>query len=699
MIKKTVISENNISSFLGGFDRVFLSKCLTKVNNFSGIAEFLNSHNLKKRSVLLLKNDLVFVYTNNKSFIEKLNNYDLLFKKGDGSIPNLNSDSFNAAKNLSSKYKLLFIFGDSNNASSLAQKLYDENLTASVVTFNNNIINIFSFTNDEEKIDIELNVKGSCDDVVINFYKDDDSANKNLNYLTVKHSYFGNNKAIFSVNKSELISYNKLRVFCRCGNNVRVSPTENFLLLDDFKWTISFKNEHELICSKTNSEFTTSDFSTDKFDNDINYVKFNYYGGQSVALPKTSFIKGEKLQENSVVYDKNHNRILLKRALGSGGEGTVYSTDKIGTVVKIFKSNQNDDIKRQKIEFMANNQLNNDLIVWPKQSVYDSNQNFVGFTMNSAEGQDLGRFVNATIHDTSFNILKVDKKTILKMIISILTTLNFLHKRNIIVGDIKLENLIIKNSDPTRVYFVDCDSYQIDKFPATKVSYGFEPPELLGKKVDLIYRTFENENYATFTLLFMILTKGCKPYEQLNTEDPYQKLASEGLFPYSLDADQTKIKARKGYPIVNWSHFPSYIKEAFINVGLNTGKYFTPKNRLGSEKWLSLFKQYLSDLEKGRLNKDPNANVGICDPRDPVLDYSLVNIEELKEYNETKCSMNLKDLIQLFINDIGNNYGEVDTNKVYYSLRNNGTFKSSNVEFILRKNIGVMFMVECKAVV
>ena len=700
MIVSNKISKNSVPSIFANYDRIIITKEAFSSNASIALTNFLVSSNSANNKILFTKKDYEFLTVNNAPLLKSLEKYNLFFKTKSNTIPLIGDNYLDFAKNLWKKYRMLFVFGNLSQAKDFVETLCKLNLkNCDSVLFTNS--EFYKVENKEEEIECQINavVLCPCDKLEIQFYRENNVvyAQGKLTKidLNVKESN-QNGKFSFRVNKHDLFSVSKMLFKLTYNGIAKYSDPLNVNYIEEVNFQIkSSLTSSKLSCINLNNN-DNFDNEASYYENDQNIIKYPYYGGQKVSLPEGKLIRTEQIGEGSIVKDSKGNRIKLIKELGDGGEGIVYSTDQPNRVIKIFKSfgNNNTDVKQQRIEFMTRNQLNNPLIVWPKDSIYDLNGNFAGFSMDNAAGLSLKKFIGAVKGEKTFSILDVSKETILKMIISILNNIRFLHKRNIIIGDIKLENFVIKNNDPTKVYFVDCDSYQIDKYPATKISDGYGAPELPNNVAEY-YRTFENEYYAIFALLFIILMKGVTPYQQVGTELKEFEKAKLGMFPYSLDYRETEKKGRRGYPIPNRSHLPSYIKKAFINVGLKNGENFEPKKRLSENDWLLYFNQYLKDLQTGRLSRDKDANVGIVDARDTPIDYSLVDIEMVKNITIKKRSFSLLMIIQDVIREAKRTFSSSEITSLYQNLKDSGFCKMNDITFRMIKNIGAVFIVEC----
>lgn len=373
--------------------------------------------------------------------------------------------------------------------------------------------------------------------------------------------------------------------------------------------------------------------------------KLKYRGGELIPpsiYSNESYTIDALPKEGGKVYTQNKTVILISDYLGDGGEGIVYKTSRKNEVVKLIKPDNKSNIKvnvQKRLEQMVQMKITNPNIIWPIDTVYNEKGQFVGFTMKLIAGIDLKRFTSSivkNVNDNSdeVNINDIDKKSLCKIILSILDTITYLHDKNIVIGDIKLENFMIKDNDITNIYFIDCDSYQIGNYPSLLVSPGFIPPEIdpinLGKQ-NTRYRTFGNENFAIFSLIFHLVFRAKPPYSQQIHDDAYvaeSVRVTKGLFPYFLDKDKTLKHAPKGMEEPIWAHLPSYIKKAFINCANRNGENFGEANRMTPHQWKNLFTCYLQELNGPNLVKrDPLCNqyhYGLHDSIDyGYLDYPM----------------------------------------------------------------------------
>jgi len=308
---------------------------------------------------------------------------------------------------------------------------------------------------------------------------------------------------------------------------------------------------------------------------------------------------------SDTVQSKKYGSIKLTSLLSRGGEGEVYLLDQFPDLVcKIYKQGKLTDLKKQKLELMLAKPVNCPGICWPTDLVYNKKGEFVGYVMPKAAGVVLGNtlFIKPKLQKT---FPGWNRKDLAKLCIAILEKINYLHERNVIIGDINQLNILIKNSE--EVYFVDTDSYQIENFPCPVGMATFTPPELQKKhNFSDFLRSFENEYFSVATMLFMIMLPGKAPYDQLDGESIKDNILN-GDFSYPLKGISNK-KTPKGAWRFMWSHLNFNLKFAFYN-SFNKVKYlenkqqemvtpFRENKRLSCQQWINLFQEYLWFLNR-----------------------------------------------------------------------------------------------------
>lgn len=300
------------------------------------------------------------------------------------------------------------------------------------------------------------------------------------------------------------------------------------------------------------------------------------------------------------------NKLRLRQQIGFGGEGKVYVVDE-QQVAKIFEAKQCTNHKLEKLKKLIAKGLSCPGVCFPTKILYNSQGKFVGYLMPKAKGVKLQS--NYTIREELFKHLPGGKggkkEDMVQLAITILEKLKYLHARNLLVGDINLNNFMVVS--PKEVYLVDTDSYQVEDLPCVVGTPEFDAPELQEANYRAVMRTKGSENFALATLLFTLLLPG---------QFPYRRIGGAGIgsgikgmdFPYALKKG-VKGRVPKGDWLTIWDHLEPEVRSALYNTFKKGGKYATPQTRLGVQEWLKLLRNYLQLLKSGKLVKqDPMAN-------------------------------------------------------------------------------------------
>jgi len=308
------------------------------------------------------------------------------------------------------------------------------------------------------------------------------------------------------------------------------------------------------------------------------------------VIKNNSKIDIDKLPiESDIIRNGNAKKIQLKECIGSGGEGKIYKTD-TNMVCKIYKKDKLIKETEDKLKLMMSGKLNCSGITFPKELVY-SNDKFVGYLMNKAEGDILQSILIKPILFEKFPEWK--KLDLVKLSLKILKKIEYLHSKNIIIGDINLQNILLdKNQE---VYFVDTDSYQIENYPCKVGTILFTPPELQGKSYKEFLRTKKHENFAIATLLFMVLLPGKHPYSQQGGSTPKENI-KKGNFSYPLGKNSNRKTPNGPWRFI-WSHLSYSLKEAFFETFKNGKRY-------NVSDWIEILSQYKYSIESNFVSNE-----------------------------------------------------------------------------------------------
>ena len=323
----------------------------------------------------------------------------------------------------------------------------------------------------------------------------------------------------------------------------------------------------------------------------------------------------EDVEGTGVVYQPDGRAVHLLHRIGAGGEGTVFETDQGGVLCKVYHRSRLTKGAQRKIELMATRKVSNPAICWPLEVVRDSQGVFRGFVMPRASGEPLGHglFIPTVWLQRHPNWTR---RQSVRLAIRILEEIDYLHRMNVILGDINPMNILVK--DERTVFLVDCDSFQVQGFPCPVGSVNFVAPEIQGQDFGGFLRAREHELFAVATLLFMLMMPGKPPYSHQGGADGAANI-KKMHFPYPL-GEKGSRRVPEGAWRFCWSHLNRALKEAFH---ASFSERVQGQSRVTVREWIRLFKNYEITLSK---------NEDVFTGPNPALGYDLSILPHNKRY-------------------------------------------------------------------
>jgi len=309
------------------------------------------------------------------------------------------------------------------------------------------------------------------------------------------------------------------------------------------------------------------------------------------VLAPSRLSPSDALETGSTVYTRDPERkeILLGEVISSGGEGTVYKTNYPEIVCKLYHPEKLTSALQKKVERMTERSIPRKMkICFPQCAVYDSRCTFRGYLMLEAKGVKLQESVFSPAWLEAHP--EWTRLELVQLACTILDKIQYIHRMNLLVGDINSMNILVESSKS--VYWVDCDSFQVEGFPCPVGVPGYTAPELHGTNFSSQLRTMEQELFSAAILLFMIMLPGKHPYAHHGGGDPAENIR-KGRFPYPLG----EINANgvpEGKWRFCWSHLTRPLKERFFNTFHESG---FQKPRTTIEEWLKDFRLYRKALK------------------------------------------------------------------------------------------------------
>jgi DNA-binding helix-hairpin-helix protein with protein kinase domain len=209
----------------------------------------------------------------------------------------------------------------------------------------------------------------------------------------------------------------------------------------------------------------------------------------------------------------NNQPVSLTKQIANSGEGQVWETNLSGYLAKIYHDPTPARIAKLKV-MLANPPAdpmlshNHVSIAWVSDLLKDSNDKYLGFLMPAiADSKQLSSVYNPRLRKKvapGFNWYYLH--------VTVLNTawiIQSIHAKGYVLGDIKLENILVNNRAMTAV--IDTDSFQVrdpqsnQVYPCTVGSEGFTPPELLGKDFDTTNQTEIHDRFRLGVLIHYLL--------------------------------------------------------------------------------------------------------------------------------------------------------------------------------------------------
>jgi DNA-binding helix-hairpin-helix protein with protein kinase domain len=301
----------------------------------------------------------------------------------------------------------------------------------------------------------------------------------------------------------------------------------------------------------------------------------------------------------------SRERIEIREELAGGGEGSIYATNKPHLVAKIYTSFSAG--KFRKLEIMVKNppeihslKENHVSFAWPIDLLEEEQGKKVGFLMPKiVNGKSLLYVYNHKLRQKHLP----DCDWLCLHIISqnLASTIQALHNHNIIIGDLKPDNIFVNSSG--LISIIDVDSFQItdsssnEKYRCGVTSEEYTPPELIGKDLGETDHTEVQDRFGLAVIIWLLLF-GSHPFSGVWSVD-----GQNGEEPPSID-----MRIKNGY----WAFAPNSpikpapstipikiihpkIQELFYRCFVDGDKDI--KFRPPAEEWFHALRIARSDLE------------------------------------------------------------------------------------------------------
>lgn len=314
-----------------------------------------------------------------------------------------------------------------------------------------------------------------------------------------------------------------------------------------------------------------------KFEND-NFIEWKDKAQNLKAfyLDNDDYIPKVDTSNLKYVYSPKYGYLKLDLASQkSGGEGSVFKTYN-NLMAKIYKSDSITYVNYKKLAQMIDMNLYNPYICWPKDLLYDNNH-FVGYLMD--EIKDAVPLL--TLRLENFNEFSHLDRFILCY--NLLKQIKYLHEKNILVGDLKPDNILVRN--PEEVYFIDCGCYQIDDYACPVCHPEYTKRIFKKDEIKKQLRTVEDEYYPINKLAFEIMMRKNHTYSPDNLDIEAQ---DKNQFYYPLDVSKVKPQTED---MGIWCFMTQSMREYFYY-------YFKEGRVTDLSTWCNELKMFIEKIKK-----------------------------------------------------------------------------------------------------
>lgn len=254
-------------------------------------------------------------------------------------------------------------------------------------------------------------------------------------------------------------------------------------------------------------------------------------------------------EQLEVVFSPKYGYLKVDEThLHQGGEGAVYKTYH-NFLAKVYKPQHQTYQNFKKLLKMIQTPIDNPHIVWPKDIIY-KDSNFLGYVMDNIQTKE--SLDDLLVHSFK-GYTSLDR---LDIIVALLKNIQYLHDRNIIIGDLKLDNILVQSKDD--VYIIDTGSFQIEDYPCVVFNLEYSEKKFTNDELKKELRTVESEYYPINRIMFEILLLR-SPHSSPDNIEIGSEEKRGFSYPLDIPTDHSQIH-RLHKP---WFSLPVKIRENF----------------------------------------------------------------------------------------------------------------------------------------
>jgi hypothetical protein len=309
--------------------------------------------------------------------------------------------------------------------------------------------------------------------------------------------------------------------------------------------------------------------------------------GKAFHLERDSYVNAFDIKDLTYVYSPRYGYLKLDKSKEfSGGEGVCYRTYN-GLFCKLYFKKHISYVNLKKLQAMVDMGCSTPYISWPLDILYYRNQ-FVGYLMHELrDAKSVDELRDEGF--TEFNLL--DRFVIVR---NFLRNVAYLHDREILVGDMKLDNILVeKNCD---VHIIDAGSFQVKDYACTVCHKEYTERIYTGDQLKRILRSVREEYFPINKIIFEILMMKGPFYSKDNTE-----IDGDGSreFNYPLEFDRSQDPRTLPYHMKVWFSLSPAMRRYFYY-------YFTEGKVTYLSDWLRELDIYILSKQRAAQKKTTN---------------------------------------------------------------------------------------------
>ncbi len=302
-------------------------------------------------------------------------------------------------------------------------------------------------------------------------------------------------------------------------------------------------------------------------------------------LEKDTYITPFEIENVEYVYSPKYGYLKLDKSRDySGGEGACYRTYN-GFFCKLYFKKHQTYVNYKKLQAMVEMGCDTPFISWPLDILYVKNH-FVGYLMRELTDT---RSVDALRDDNFSGFGILDRFVIVR---NFLASVAYLHERGILVGDMKLDNILVRPNK--EVYIIDAGSFQFDDYACDVCHKEYTERIYTGDQLKRILRSEREEYFPINKIIFEILMLKNPFYSRDNTE-----IDGDGSreFTYPMDFASLGTDPRAlPYHLKVWFSLSPAMRQYFHH-------YFTEGKVTHLSDWLRELDVYILQKSRAAQNK------------------------------------------------------------------------------------------------